>query len=245
MRLLPYLVGMAASVTIMHGNAQLPIKDARGNAISIASKENAANYRAWMNQIEEASKSGVPQILVNKADRTLTVYKDGKPIRAYPISLGKECPDLRAKQETAPQKVRKNFYRGGSASSGIGLVDDGCTPEGVYDIDSKNHSGWFYHTKTLAVKCPNWADIQKAYGNGDITRREMLEWFFKRFFGTPPSTALGSVEGIQGHSNDKIDKTFGDWTHFGGIALNDADMNELFGITQAGKTKVGIIRYLK
>ncbi|MBI4174058.1 MAG: L,D-transpeptidase [Candidatus Aenigmarchaeota archaeon] len=250
-KVVPYIAGIAAAAEIalsadavQHGI----IKDKYGREVK-ATQEEQSNYKAWTNEIIDASKSGIPQILVNKAERTLTVYRDGKSVHTYPIALGNGCPDLSAKQETAPQEAQRNSIRyrnGGTSNPGIvSLIEDSCTPEGVYNIVSKNNSGWSYYTKTLGINYPNGNDVNEAYMNSKMSRGEWLEWIFKGLFGDSPLTALGMTEGILGHSNNKADKTFGDWTRYGEIGLDDDDMNELFSAAQVGKTKIGIVRYLK
>jgi murein L,D-transpeptidase YafK len=86
-------------------------------------------------------------ILVNKSERTLSLWKDGKLIRSYRVALG-------------------GNPRGHKVEEG-----DGRTPEGKYRIDRRNAGSAFY--RALHISYPNAADRQRASRNrvapgGDI-----------------------------------------------------------------------------
>ena len=77
----------------------------------------------------------IDRLVVHKSKRTMSAYSQGKLLKTYPISLGK-------------QPVGHKHFEG-----------DGKTPEGKYRINERNpNSG--YH-KNLGVSYPNEAD--KAY----------------------------------------------------------------------------------
>lgn len=77
----------------------------------------------------------IDRLVVHKSKRTMSAYSQGKLLKTYPISLGK-------------QPVGHKQFEG-----------DGKTPEGKYRINERNpNSG--YH-KNLGVSYPNEAD--KAY----------------------------------------------------------------------------------
>lgn len=75
-------------------------------------------------------------VVVLKTERLLYLYRDGIPIRQYPIQLGK-----------APEgpKVQEGDQR---------------TPEGVYLLDWRNPDSQFY--KSIHVSYPNPRDIRRS-----------------------------------------------------------------------------------
>jgi murein L,D-transpeptidase YafK len=80
------------------------------------------------------------RILVDKSDRTLTVFSAGKILRQYPVSLGLN-PKGHKQQE-----------------------GDKRTPEGIYLIDFKNPDSAFY--RSLRVSYPNERDKRAAEERG-------------------------------------------------------------------------------
>ncbi|MCU7904426.1 MAG: L,D-transpeptidase family protein [Candidatus Thiodiazotropha sp. (ex Epidulcina cf. delphinae)] len=80
------------------------------------------------------------QIVVYKGQRRLSLFKDGRHVKSYPISLGIN-PVGHKKQE-----------------------GDGKTPEGIYLIDWK-HPNSSYH-KALRISYPNYADRRDADKRG-------------------------------------------------------------------------------
>lgn len=85
----------------------------------------------------------IDRLVVHKSKRTMSVYSQGKLLKIYPISLGK-------------QPVGHKQFEG-----------DGKTPEGKYRINERNpNSG--YH-KNLGVSYPNEAD--KAYAAAQAKAR--------------------------------------------------------------------------
>lgn len=80
------------------------------------------------------------RVLIEKADRRLTLLKDGMPVRTYAMSLG-----------SAPigHKQREG---------------DGRTPEGIYTIDFKNARSRFH--LSLRISYPNHADSVRAQQAG-------------------------------------------------------------------------------
>ena len=76
-------------------------------------------------------------IVINKADRVLTLYRNGQKILSYPVRLGSNG-------------IREKQYQG-----------DGATPEGRYRISSK---GWQEQTqfhRTLVLDYPNEDDRRR------------------------------------------------------------------------------------
>ena len=76
-------------------------------------------------------------IVVSKADRTLTLYKNGHQVLSYPVRLGYN--GLREKQ-----------YQG-----------DGATPEGQYRVISKRGAGQTNFYRALVLDYPNSEDHRK------------------------------------------------------------------------------------
>ena len=85
--------------------------------------------------IEKASR-----ILVDKSERTLVLFNNGRPIRSYPVSLGRN-------------PVGHKRYEG-----------DKRTPEGIYLIDGKNPNSAFH--LSLHISYPNERDTRDARDRG-------------------------------------------------------------------------------
>lgn len=84
--------------------------------------------------------SQIDKIVVRKSDREMDVFYQGKFLKTYPISLGKN-------------PIGHKEFEG-----------DMKTPEGVYTINDRNpNSG--YH-KNLGISYPNEADITHAKAHG-------------------------------------------------------------------------------
>ncbi len=80
------------------------------------------------------------RILVDKSERTLVLFSSGKPIRSYPVSLGRN-------------PVGHKRYEG-----------DKRTPEGIYIIDGKNPNSAFH--LSLHISYPNERDKRVARERG-------------------------------------------------------------------------------
>ncbi|MGD8418253.1 MAG: L,D-transpeptidase family protein [Pseudomonadales bacterium] len=87
-----------------------------------------------------ADSPKVNRILVDKSERTLVLFSDGRPIRSYPISLGLN-------------PVGDKRFEG-----------DKRTPEGIYLIDAKNPNS-AYHL-SLHISYPNERDVRAARARG-------------------------------------------------------------------------------
>ena len=83
-----------------------------------------------------AAAEKASRILVDKSERTLILFAGGKPIRRYPVSLGRN-------------PVGHKRYEG-----------DKRTPEGIYLIDGKNPDS-AYHL-SLHISYPNEQDRRLA-----------------------------------------------------------------------------------
>jgi lipoprotein-anchoring transpeptidase ErfK/SrfK len=92
-------------------------------------------------------------ILISKADRVLSLYKNGKKVLTYPVLLGSR--GIRAKQ-----------YYG-----------DGATPEGEYRIHRKRGAGQTPYFRSLILDYPNAEDrrrFQEAQRTGLIPQSQQM-----------------------------------------------------------------------
>ena len=89
---------------------------------------------------KKAAKPRADRILVEKAERRMTLYQDGKILKTYKISLGKEPAG--AKREQGDHK----------------------TPEGQYKVNGRNANSSFH--RSLRVSYPSAADIKAAKVRG-------------------------------------------------------------------------------
>lgn len=96
----------------------------------------------WANQFDNPLPGDVRTdlVVVEKSKRELTIYREGKAIKTYPVALGRV---------PVGAKTREGDKR---------------TPEGRYLIDyRKADSGYF---RTLHISYPNQADIETAAKEG-------------------------------------------------------------------------------
>jgi murein L,D-transpeptidase YafK len=148
-------------------------------------------------------------ILVSKAERTLTVYRDGEMIHRYRVGLG-----------FRPQGPKR--WEG-----------DGRTPEGRYSIAMKNPRSRYY--LSMALNYPTPDDASRGYKEGRINWEEYraIKLAYNDGKAPPWNTRLGGQIFIHGRGATQ------DWTR-GCIALDDADMRELYSLVDVG-TPVTIV----
>lgn len=99
------------------------------------------------NLIKESREKSIYAILVNKAERKLTVYKDGKYFKAYGVGIGRNG-------------YLDKRYAG-----------DGATPEGRYHVNRKNPRSQYH--KALVINYPNEEDrreFRRAKKEGRIAQ---------------------------------------------------------------------------
>lgn len=92
-------------------------------------------------------------IIISKADRVLSLYKNGRKILTYPIQLGS-------------RGIRAKHHYG-----------DGATPEGEYRIQRKRGSGQTPYFRALILDYPNAEDrrrFEEAQKAGLIPRRQPM-----------------------------------------------------------------------
>ena len=101
---------------------------------------------------------------------------------------------------------------------------DGRTPEGVYFLCLKREAGKY--GMALGISYPNEKDAEKAFAQGIVSKNELAAIGFACREGRRPpwGTALGGE--IYLHGGGAYD-----WTA-GCIALNDADMKNLFPLME-------------
>ncbi|MFC1582556.1 murein L,D-transpeptidase family protein [Planctomycetota bacterium] len=104
---------------------------------------------------------------------------------------------------------------------------DGCTPEGEFYICVKNEKSRYY--LSLGISYPGIEDAQRGLQDGSITQAQhdaIIGAIEKG--GIPPwKTPLGGEIFIHGNGSHR------DWT-LGCIALDDADIEELFKVIPIG-----------
>ncbi|HSB43447.1 MAG TPA: L,D-transpeptidase [Nitrospira sp.] len=96
--------------------------------------------------VEWSKTHRAPAIIVSKAERTLTLYRNGQKVLSYPVRLGFNG-------------IREKRYQG-----------DGATPEGRYRITSKRGQGQTQFYRALVLDYPNEADrrrfvVERKTGN--------------------------------------------------------------------------------
>ncbi len=79
------------------------------------------------------------KIVVNKSERRVIFYRDGKPLKSYQVALGRD-PVGRKERE-----------------------GDNRTPEGIYRIDYRKADSAFH--RALHISYPNASDIEAARKN--------------------------------------------------------------------------------
>src|SRR5882724_2272428 len=132
------------------------------------------------------------RIVIEKSLRRLTVFRDGKLIKKFPVVLGNS--------PVGPKEVR----------------GDGKTPEGDYYICTRNEESKFH--LFLGLSYPNLEDARTAFAQNLITDEEHNSIISSqsRKVRPPWDTALGGEVGIHGHGVE------GDWTAGCIAVTNDA-----------------------
>lgn len=154
---------------------------------------------------ETVEHAATPVVVVDKSDRWLGLYKDGRLAEGpdgpacFAIGLG-FAPD-------GPKRQR----------------GDGRTPEGTYFITHRNPQSSFY--LSLGVSYPNRSDAAEALAAGTIDQATHDRIVTSRV--PPQNTPMGGDIFIHGRGAGS------DWT-LGCIALDDADMGWLFAAVEPG-----------
>lgn len=149
-----------------------------------------------------------PKVVINKTQRRLTLYDDGRVVREYRVALGRSPVEDKARQ------------------------GDMRTPEGEFYVFTKNEKSAFY--LSLGLSYPNIEDAERGLRDGlinDAQYRRIVR-AIRRKAAPPMNTPLGGDIYIHGGGVTGID-----WT-FGCTALEDTDIKELFDAVPVGTTVV-------
>jgi murein L,D-transpeptidase YafK len=163
---------------------------------------------------EVASFPGPLRLIIWKSQYTVTLYKGDTPLRTYRAVFG------------------KGYQDGDKRMQG-----DKRTPEGEFYICTMNHSKRFY--KFMGLSYPDVKHAEEGFKSGVISRAEYRS--IKKAIAerqTPPwSTRLGGAVGIHGRSLESTSPQPSfvgmNWTD-GCIALDNADVDELFSVVALG-----------
>jgi lipoprotein-anchoring transpeptidase ErfK/SrfK len=103
-----------------------------------ASPDRIVQWRQMAKDTVEWSRTHrAPAIVVSKAERTLTLYRNGQKVLSYPVRLGFNG-------------IREKRYQG-----------DGATPEGRYRVTSKRGQGQTQFYRALVLDYPNREDRRR------------------------------------------------------------------------------------
>jgi murein L,D-transpeptidase YafK len=102
----------------------------------------------WFGEVGcETDMRGIDRVVVDKSQRTLWAYRDGKPVRAFQVALGSEPVGHKERQ------------------------GDGKTPEGVYPVVAHKENSDFHRALRLGYPTPEQAAAAEEAGfdpGGDI-----------------------------------------------------------------------------
>lgn len=150
-------------------------------------------------------------LVVDKAKRELVLFKDGRKIAAYPVSLGVD-----------PVSDKRRAH-------------DFATPEGLYFISYKKDPSQYH--RTLGLSYPSPADAEKALAGSVISEAEYARILDAARSSRPGPCGTGLGCGIAIHGGG-VFRQFGasmerDWTE-GCVALDNSDMDRLFTFCRQG-----------
>ena len=144
-----------------------------------------------------------PCVVVHKAARSLELFDGERLVKTYRVALGTNPTDAKRKE------------------------GDGCTPEGIYYVCTKNDRSRFH--LFLGLSYPNLDDADRGLRSGLIARAEhdAIAGAIAARKRPPWNTRLGGEIGLHGSG------TGSDWT-LGCVALADAEIEELFLLLSLG-----------
>jgi len=139
-------------------------------------------WRGWVAEtILESREKGIRVIIIDKLEKVMTVYKDGRPFKRYEIGLGR------------------------NGSSDKLHAGDGATPEGRYKVIKKLDRSRYY--KALLLNYPNEEDRKgflMAKRKGLIPRRASIGGLIEIHGGGKDGMTYGCV----GLENGDMDEVF-------------------------------------
>jgi len=146
------------------------------NAVSpilsrLVNKDHIGMWQSWVEETAATSKAtGGYAIVVSKIDRSLILYKAGKPVKTYGVGLGKNGS-------------RDKLHQG-----------DQATPEGKYYISRKLPRSKYY--KALLINYPNEEDrrrFSEAAKKGLVPRRAGIGGLVEIHGGGKESMTYGCI----------------------------------------------------
>ncbi len=166
--------------------------------------------KPWLPRVRRFGRSDAP--IISPKEPRLVAYKRRREMELYDAN---------------------NLVKTYKIALGLNPVDDkrkegdGCTPEGDFYICTKNDRSKFH--LFLGLSYPNEDDAERGLESGLISHEEHVMILDALANRRRPSwdTRLGGEIGIHGEG------THVDWTQ-GGIALENNDIEELFGIVDIG-----------
>ena len=135
--------------------------------------------------IEESKRKKMAAIVVDKAERTLTLYKTGKILQVFNIGFGR-------------YGYRDKLFSG-----------DDATPEGRYKIIKKSGKGESKYYKALLLDYPNQEDRKeflKAKKRGLISKNARIGGLIEIHGGGEDSTTNGCIALENSHMDELFDK---------------------------------------
>jgi len=168
-------------------NASVLLNEAEKSIASIIKRYSQSDLiNKWKDfvrdTIVESKKKGIAAIIVNKAERTLTMYKGGKAVLNFNIGIG------------------RNGYRDKLFSG------DGATPEGRYRIIKKSGIGKSKYYKALLLDYPNQDDRKeflKAKRKGLISNKARIGGLIEIHGGGEDGTTYGCIA-LENHHMDEL-----------------------------------------
>jgi hypothetical protein len=150
-------------------------------------------------------------VVIDKATRELSVLRDARRVARFPVSFGLD-----------PVSDKRR-------------VHDLATPEGLYAITHRTSRTRFH--RSLGLSYPNLADAQRGLAEGIVSEAayRRVAAAVAKGRAAPCDTGLGCAIAIHGggvYRREGADFAR-DWTE-GCIALEDADMEELFRLCRTG-----------
>jgi len=135
--------------------------------------------------IDESKRKKMAAIVVDKAERTLTLYKNGKILQTFNIGFGR-------------YGYRDKLFSG-----------DDATPEGKYKIIKKSGRGESKYYKALLLDYPNQEDKKeflKAKKRGLISKNVKIGGLIEIHGGGEDSTTNGCIALENNHMDELFDK---------------------------------------
>src|SRR5574341_444970 len=161
-----------------------------------------------------AALAGQVKLVIWKSHYTVTLYKGETPVKTYRAVFGRG-------------------YQDGNKR----MMGDKRTPEGDFYICSMNHSKRFY--KFMGLSYPGLKHAEYGLQSNIISPREYdaIKKAIDERQLPPWDTQLGGAVGIHGRMNDGAAEPQSfvsrNWTD-GCIALDNADVDELYGVVSLG-----------